>query len=178
MGVETLAKNINSFRFSVNPGTAFSWAAIAFFCLVNSAVSHAGEMNLMIAGKIKSDKGAIYFSPGDLSASTPTEIVTTSPWTTGKTTFRGVLLRDILKAVEADGKMLKASAVDDYTVEIPVSDAEDYDVIIAYKMNGEWLEDGVYAPFWIIYPYDSDKNLAQEKYYGRSLWQLTKLVIE
>jgi hypothetical protein len=140
--------------------------------------AQAEDQQLMITGNITSQHGAIYFSPGDMSASTPVEVVTSNPWATGKTRFRGVLLRDILDKVNADGTVLKASAVDGYTVEIPISDAEDYEVIIAYKMDGEWLEEDVYAPFWIIYPYDTDKELAQEKYYGRSIWQLTKLVVE
>ncbi|MZR29140.1 molybdopterin-dependent oxidoreductase [Sneathiella litorea] len=132
----------------------------------------------MITGEIESQHGAIYFSPGDMAASTPIDIVTSSPWTTGKTRFRGTLLRDILDKVDAKGSVLKAMAVDGYTVEIPISDTQDFDVIIAYKMDGEWLEEGVYSPFWIIYPYDTDKELAQEKYYGRSIWQLTKITVE
>ncbi|MDF2365863.1 molybdopterin-dependent oxidoreductase [Sneathiella sp.] len=143
-----------------------------------ASLSRADDQQLMITGNITSIHGAIYFSPGDMAASTPIEVITSSPWTTGKTRFRGVLLRDILDKVEADGTVLKATATDGYTVEIPISDAEDFEVIIAYKMDGEWLEEGVYAPFWIIYPYDTDKELAQEKYYGRSIWQLTKLVVE
>lgn len=142
------------------------------------SLAHADDKQLMITGKITSQHGAIYFSPGDMAASTPVEVVTSSPWTTGKTRFRGVLLRDILDKVKADGTVLKATAIDGYTVEIPVSDAQDYELIIAYKMDGEWLEEEVYAPFWIIYPYDTDKELDQEKYYGRSIWQLTKITVE
>lgn len=146
--------------------------------MVSASLVKAEETSLEITGNIKSEHGTIYFSPGDMAASRPVEIVTTSPWTTGKTRFRGVFLRDILSKVEADGTVLKAMAKDGYTVEIPISDATDYDMIIAYKMDGEWLEEDVYAPFWIIYPYDTDKELAQEKYYGRSIWQLTKLTVE
>ncbi|WP_339635433.1 molybdopterin-dependent oxidoreductase [uncultured Sneathiella sp.] len=146
--------------------------------VVGASIAKAEEAKLAITGNIKSEHGAIYFSPGDMAASTPVVIATTSPWTTGKTRFRGVFLRDILDKVEADGTVLKATAKDGYSVDIPISDATDYDVIIAYKMDGEWLEDDVYAPFWIIYPYDTDEELAQEKYYGRSIWQLTKLTVE
>ena len=155
-----------------------SWAVLFLLIMIGASVAIAEETKLAITGNIKSEHGAIYFSPGDMAASKPVVIVTSSPWTTGKTRFRGVFLRDILDKVEADGTVLKAMAKDGYTVEIPISDATDYDVIIAYKMDGEWLEEDVYAPFWIIYPYDMDEELAQEKYYGRSIWQLTQLVVE
>jgi hypothetical protein len=152
--------------------------AMTVLLVLGASMAHADNNRLMITGKITSQHGAIYFSPGDMAASTPVEVVTSSPWTTGKTRFRGVLLRDILDKVEADGTVLKATAIDGYTVEIPISDAQDFELIIAYKMDGEWLEEEVYAPFWIIYPYDTDKELAQEKYYGRSIWQLTKITVE
>jgi hypothetical protein len=152
---------------------------VSVILLVNiSNLAKADDMRLEISGNIKSQHGVIYFSPGDMAASRPTDIVTTSPWTVGKTVFRGVLLRDILKSVDADGQIIKASAADGYTVQIPVSDAEKYDVIIAYRMNGKPLEEGVYAPFWIIYPYDSNSTLTNDIYYSRSIWQLSKLVIE
>ncbi|PHQ71022.1 MAG: oxidoreductase [Sneathiella sp.] len=161
---------------------ATQMATMILVALVTMAIFnhplYAEEKQLEISGNINSEHGAIYFSPGDMAASKPVNIITTSPWTVGKTIFRGVLLRDILKSVKADGQLLKASAKDGYTVEIPISDAEKYDVIIAYRMDGKPLEDGVYAPFWIIYPYDTDTTLANEIYYSRSIWELTKLVIE
>ncbi|WP_288904159.1 molybdopterin-dependent oxidoreductase [uncultured Sneathiella sp.] len=163
---------------SINYGKYLVLAVMTVLLVFSASLVRADEHQLMINGKITSQNGAIYFSPGDMAASSPIEVVTNSPWTTGKTRFRGVLLRDILDKVEADGSVLKATAADGFTVDIPISDAEEYKVIIAYKMDGEWLEEGVYAPFWIIYPYDTDKNLAQEKYYGRSIWQLTKITVE
>lgn len=171
--------NISAFRNSLKAGRELVvLTAMVVLFLAGMATAQADEQKLMITGKIQSEHGAIYFSRGDMAAAKQIEVVTSSPWTTGKTRFRGVLLRELLEKVQAKGSILKASAVDGYTVEIPVSDAKDFDVIIAYKMDGEWLEEGVYAPFWIIYPYDTDKELAQEKYYARSIWQLTKLTVE
>lgn len=157
---------------------AFVIIFLAIVNLIAVPMARAESEWLTISGKIKSEHGSIYYTPGDMSASPATEIVTTSPWTTGKTVFRGVLLRDVLEKVAASGTVLKVSAEDGFTVEIPVSDAEKYDVIIAYKVNGEWLEQGVYAPFWIIYPFDRHKELAQEEYYARSIWQMTKIIVE
>ncbi len=157
---------------------SFILLCLAAANLLSPVMAGASSEWLTISGKVKSEQGLIYYTPGDMAASPATEITTSSPWTTGKTVFRGVLLREVLANVAASGKVLKVSAADGYTVEIPVSDAEKYDVIIAYKMNGEWLKPGDYGPFWIIYPYNSQKELAQEKYYARSLWQVTKIVVD
>jgi hypothetical protein len=157
----------------------FSFLIIALAIFTASlSTATAQEQRLEVTGNIESKNGSIYYSVGDMAANKATEVVTTTPWTIGKTRFRGVLLRDLLKAVKADGQLLKASAIDGYTIEIPFSDAEKYDVIIAYRMNGKPLEDGVYAPFWVIYPYDSNTTLANDIYYSRSIWQLTKLTVE
>ncbi len=170
----SFARSKRSFKFE----NLLLLVVVTAMLVFSASLARADDQQLTITGKITSIHGAIYFSPGDMAASTPIEVITSSPWTTGKTRFRGVLLRDILEKVEADGTVLKAMAIDGYTVEIPISDAQDFEVIIAYKMDGEWLEEGAYAPFWIIYPYDTDKELAQDKYYGRSIWQLTKITVE
>ena len=171
-----ILKANNQFRV-FNSSLLFSFAVIGFV-IASLTVATAEEKRLEVTGNIESENGSIFYSVGDMAANKSIEVVTTSPWTIGKTVFRGVLLRDVLDAVKADGNLLDASAIDGYTVEIPVSDARKYDVIIAYSIDGKPLEEGVYAPFWIIYPYDSNTTLANEIYYSRSIWQLTKLVVK
>jgi hypothetical protein len=34
------------------------------------------------------------------------------------------------------------------------------------------------GPLFIVYPYDSKPELKSQTYYGRSAWQLAKLIIE
>ncbi|MDX1737251.1 MAG: molybdopterin-dependent oxidoreductase, partial [Alphaproteobacteria bacterium] len=86
------------------------------------------------------------------------EIKTTTPWTDGENSFKGVLIRDILIALGLPQKQygnvkIHAYASNDYTVEIPYEDAFKYDVIIARSMNNTPLSLRTKGPLWIIYPW-------------------------
>jgi hypothetical protein len=75
-----------------------------------------------------------------------------------------------------DGRLL-ATAINDYTVEIPLSDAVEGGPIIAYLMDGEEMSIRDKGPLWVIYPYDSDADFRSEVVYSRSIWQLDRLEI-
>lgn len=101
-----------------------------------------------------------------------------NPFEPGKHEFEGVLLRDILNAVGASGDTIIAGALDGYKIQIPVSDAYDYDVLVAMIWNGKVMRVRDRGPLWILYPIDQHKELNSAEYSGRSIWQLNTLNIE
>jgi hypothetical protein len=104
---------------------------------------------------------------------------TSTPWTEdGANTFKGPLLRDVLAATGLTGTTLRLEAGDGYTSELPITDAEDWDVILAVEMNGVTLPLDSYGPAWIIYPYDTDPILTTDAYQARSAWSLVKITAE
>lgn len=105
-------------------------------------------------------------------------IETRTPWHDGSQTFRGPLARSVLEAVGAQGEVVIASALNDYTAEIPVSDLERYDVILATHMNGERMTVRERGPIFVIYPFDENPSLHQETVYGRSVWQVNGLTVQ
>ena len=65
-----------------------------------------------------------------------TSVVTTiTPWTDGEVTFGGVLARDLMNAVEAAGSQVHAIALNDYTVDIPLSDLVGGEVLLALTLG-------------------------------------------
>jgi hypothetical protein len=70
-----------------------------------------------------------------------------------------------------------ATAINDYTVEIPMSDAVEGGPIIAYLMDGNEMSIRDKGPLWVIYPYDSDADFRSEVVFTRSIWQLDRLVV-
>ena len=89
-----------------------------------------------------------------------------------------MLVRDILANVGATGTSVGATALNDYTVTIPVSDFQDYDVILATRRDGEVLSVRDRGPVWIIYPWTDQPNLQNEVIFSRSIWQLKSLFVE
>ena len=105
-------------------------------------------------------------------------IVTSTIWTDGVLEFEGVRLSKIAELLGIDSGVFVGFAINDYSVEIPVSDAFDYQPIIAYKRNGQFMSVRDKGPLWIIYPYDLDRKTNTELIYSRSIWQLDRLVVE
>jgi hypothetical protein len=102
-------------------------------------------------------------------------VVTATPWTEGTIRFEGVLLRDVIDAVAPEATMIRAIAINDYVVEIPVEDARRWDVIVASRADGERMRVRDKGPLWVIYPWSTDPELDQARYHNRSIWQLRAL---
>jgi hypothetical protein len=138
----------------------------------------AGDVVLTVSGAIgASNAGDLAeFDLAMLEALPKHEVRTTTPWTDGVTTFEGFALKDLLAAVGATGTELSAIALNDYATTIPVSDG-DLGVIVAYKVNGDYISVREKGPLWVIYPFDERPELKTEINYGRSIWQMTKIEV-
>lgn len=100
---------------------------------------------------------------------------TRTPWFDRPVQFTGPLLADVLAAVKAQGGSIRASAINDYTITIPMADASAYQVIVARLLDGKPMAVRDKGPLFVIYPFDSDAALRTSVYYERSIWQLKSL---
>lgn len=100
---------------------------------------------------------------------------TAAPWYEGRRQFSGPLLRDVLEAVGASGSLLRAAALNDYQVDIPVEDSRRYKVLLATRQEGKTMAVRDKGPLFVIYPFDEGVELRSERYYSRSAWQLRRL---
>jgi hypothetical protein len=142
--------------------------------------SPTGEPILTIEGNIQvtNDDGKARFDRAMLEELGMTSIETATPWFDGPMVFEGVLVDRIMKLVGADGAEVVAIALNDYRTTIPLKDFEKFDVILALKRNNEYMEVKDKGPLFIIYPYDRDPELQTQKYYARSVWQLSRLIVQ
>lgn len=104
-----------------------------------------------------------------------TTIRTTTVWTEGVQTFTGVELAELTEQLGLQGTTIRASALNDYTVSIPMTDAVENGPIVAYARNGETMSVRNKGPLWVIYPYDDEANYRSDVIYSRSIWQLDRL---
>jgi hypothetical protein len=140
----------------------------------------SGAPLLTIDGRIAAtNAGASAVLDLDLLKSLPAmDLRTATAWTDGTHQFTGVRLRDLLQRLGAEGTTLRAMAVDGYAVDIPVSDARDYDVIVAYAMDGKPLPADDKGPLWIVYPFSQVPALQSDFYFARCIWQLNRLTVQ
>lgn len=139
----------------------------------------SGKVVLLISGGIslKNQGDVAAFDMAMLSGLPQHSFSTHTPWYPGVTKFSGPLLRDVLAAVGARGKLLKAVALNDYKTDIPFDDVSRFNVILATLMNDKPMPVREKGPLFIVYPYDSQEELRSELYYNRSAWQLKSLQV-
>ncbi|MDA9207305.1 molybdopterin-dependent oxidoreductase [Octadecabacter sp.] len=123
------------------------------------------------------DDGALVLDREALLEFPATTFETSTIWTEGVHTFTGVSLAYLAADLGVEGGQFLATAINDYTVEIPFKDAVEGGPIIAYLMDGEEMSVRDKGPLWVIYPYDSDAEYRSEVIYSRSIWQLDRLEI-
>ncbi|WP_226778886.1 molybdopterin-dependent oxidoreductase [Oceaniglobus trochenteri] len=133
------------------------------------------ETILRITGSI--DQPAATFDLESLRAMPQTTLVTSTVVTDGTHRFTGVLMRDLLDSVGASGDIVVATALNDYIVDLPMSDFHDYDVILAHAMDGAPLERDDKGPLWIVYPRDDHAELQDIRYDYRWVWHLSGLEV-
>lgn len=139
-----------------------------------------GKVILTISGSNveKNTADAAVFDLAMLEKLPQQTFTTMTPWDKHPIKFTGPLLRDVLAAAKASGRTIKAMALNDYQTSIPMEDAQNYDVIVAHKMDGEAIPVKTKGPLFIVYPFDTKAELRSTVYYERSAWQLKAMNIE
>ena len=139
----------------------------------------AGEVVLTVTGALAlSNAGdTAVFDLAMLQALPVTSFVTTTIWTDGPQEFTGVALVDLLEALGLEGGMLRATAINDYAVDIPAADAVEGGPILAFARNGDAMSVREKGPLWVVYPYDSNADYRTELVYSRSIWQLDRIEV-
>ena len=139
-----------------------------------------GKVLLTLSGNIENtnEDGKAVFDVASLEKLGMVTFQTTSPWYNGRTTFTGISLQKLMDYVGAKGSLVKVTALNDYTTEIPLSDFKKYNVILAMKVNGEYMRIRDKGPLFVVYPYDSIPELNNQIFYSRSAWQVSRMSIE
>lgn len=121
--------------------------------------------------------GDTEFSLAELEALGAETLSTTTIWSDGVQEFEGVSLLTLLKHLGVTDGTLVAKAINDYQIEVPVSDAVEDGPILAFRRNGAPMPVRDKGPLWLVYPYDQNPDYRSEVIYSRSIWQLERIEI-
>ena len=137
----------------------------------------AGKVILTISGPLvnANDNGAASFDLVMLQKLPQQVYSTKTPWFPQPRKFTGVLLRDLLAAVGVQAGPVKAVALNDYRVEIPLEDIADRGAMLAYWLDDQPMSVREKGPLVIIYPFDDKPALRNALHYSRAIWQLRSL---
>ena len=135
---------------------------------------------LTLSGKIgvKNAGDVARFDMKMLEALPQHSFTTRTPWFERSVKFTGPLLADVLAAVKAHGSVVKAVAINDYAISIPVTDTTQHKVIVARLLDDKPMAVRDKGPLFVVYPFDDSAALRSSVYYERSIWQLKALDIQ
>lgn len=138
-----------------------------------------GDVVLTVSGAIAvtNDGATATFDRAMLEALPAETFRTTTIWTEGEQEFTGVPLAALLERLGVTSGTLVATAINDYSAEMPVADAMQAGPVLAYLQNGAPMSRRGKGPLWIVYPYDANADFQTEVAYSRSVWQLDRLTV-
>lgn len=105
-------------------------------------------------------------------------LVTDTPWHRKANVFKGPLLRSVLNAAGIESDYVVIHALNGFAAEIPVTDIDHYDVILAMTSNGEPMAIRDFGPLFVLYPFDEYPELNNnEAIRFRSVWQVDSIEV-
>ncbi|HSH05210.1 MAG TPA: molybdopterin-dependent oxidoreductase [Anaerolineae bacterium] len=102
------------------------------------------------------------------------------PFLETEVTYSGVLMSDLVEMLEiGDGAtMIHMTALDDYAVDISLADIEKWPIMLATKVDGEYLDIEAGGPIRIIYPYHVSDELDPVEYNPLWIWQIETMEVK
>jgi hypothetical protein len=93
--------------------------------------------------------------------------------------FTGILLSDLLAVVGAakDATDVHAAALNDYSIDIPISDSEKMPVLLAIEADGEEMSVEKFGPIRVVYP-NKEYELDFQANEANWIWQLATITVK
>lgn len=143
----------------------------------------SGPVLLTVTGRIAGAEGTgdspevAKFDAARLAALPRREFATSTIWTEGVQSFSGVELRSLIDHLGVSSGTLKITAVNDYSIQIPVSEVAAGGALLADLRDGKPMTVRDKGPLWLVYPYDSASEFRNEVVYSRSVWQVDRIEV-
>ncbi|SIS94596.1 hypothetical protein SAMN05421759_10769 [Roseivivax lentus] len=136
-----------------------------------------GPVLLTVTGAIDTTNAedAAHFDLDMLQAVGTETFETSTIWTEGTQSFTGVPLQALMARLGVDQGTIRATAINDYAIEIPLDDPTSQAAILAFAIDGSPISRRQKGPLWLVYPFDSGTQFRSEVIYARSIWQLDRI---
>jgi len=153
-------------------------AATLAITTANATSVDLNSIVLSLQGNIEGQKNEpIELDIASLVELEATVITTKQPWTKKPAQYTGVRVNTLLESIGALSNQFEAMAGNDYKYTLSDIDFDKYPIIIAYKIDGEFVDARQLGPLLIVFPFDDYPELLNERNKAASVWQLTKMLI-
>lgn len=141
----------------------------------------AGATMLTVWGKIGTTNGdgIVQMDRATIEQVGVVEYSVKDPFSSTTIRYSGVLMRDLLALwqVPEDAQTVYLTALNDYAIDIPISDFYDYPVLFALQADGVYMEPDYQGPAMLVYPvdqYDFEVNQVKRNW----IWQIKSIELK
>jgi hypothetical protein len=156
------------------------WLAMASAVRADHLATPVGDVVLTVKGHMTQTNMAdgAAFDLDMLRKIGTVTFATSTPWTEGVQEFTGVPLNQLLVHIGAAPASLTVTAINEYQIDVPASDAVDDGPILAWEQSGKLLSIREKGPLWLIYPFDAKSEYQTEKFHARAVWQVVQIDLQ
>lgn len=141
----------------------------------------SGDVILTVTGKIgttNTDK-AIQMDLKMIESAGLVDYKVKDPFEKKDTIFRGPLMSNLLDLwqVAKDATKLHIVALNDYVVDVPITEVQKYPVIFALQQDGQYMPISTRGPAMLVFPYN-DFTFNETVYNDYWAWQIKSIDIQ
>lgn len=140
-----------------------------------------GDIILTVTGNIGTTNvdESVQFDMATLESLGEVEYEVTDPFSQEDVVYRGVLMSDFLAVLQVpeDATALGLTALDDYSIDIPLEELTERPVILALRADGEYITIENRGPSRVIFPYgyfDYDPDIVNSYW----IWQIVDVEVQ
>jgi hypothetical protein len=141
-----------------------------------------GEVVLTIDGKISQTNSGdtLEFDMPTLESIGVVQYDVDDPFAKKKIIYSGVLLSQLLKVAGAatDATTLTLWALDDYSTDMKIADANKWPVLVATQADGAYMPVDKSGPLISVFPFNDFPEIDHLTYDAQWLWSLAKITVK
>lgn len=148
----------------------------------NTVPTPTGEVVLTIEGKIsqKNAGDTLQFDMATLESIGVVQYYVDDPFVKKNILYSGVLLSQLLKVagVSPDATALTIWALDDYSTDMKISDANKWPVLVATRADGAYMPIDKNGPLISVFPFNDFPEIDHLTYDNQWIWALAKITVK
>ena len=142
----------------------------------------SGDVVLTMDGKISqtNSKSSLQFDVKTLESLGVVQYKVEDPFAKKSVLYAGVLLSRLLEVAGAapDATTLTLRALDDYSTDMKISDANKWPVLIATRADGKYMPLDKNGPLLSVFPFDDFPEIDHLTYDNQWLWALAGITVK
>lgn len=142
----------------------------------------AGDAVLTMDGKISQTNSGktLQFDMATLESIGVVEYKVDDPFAKKTVLYAGVLLSQLLKVAgaEPDATTLTLRALDDYSTDMSIADANKWPVLLATRADGQYMPVDQSGPLISVFPFNDFPEIDHLTYDAQWLWSLSSITVK